>query len=92
MQAYGGKSRKPCFRAARFLYSFGAIGASSLVTSLRGQSDAVLAHSSTSRIGAGLSAAYHLYTESIKPFFSSSSTIDISTKFSGLGSGVLPLN
>jgi hypothetical protein len=71
---------------------FAAIGASALATSLRGQSDAVFAHSITSGIGAGLSAAYHLYTESIKPFFSSSSTIDISTKFSGLGSGVLPLN
>jgi hypothetical protein len=28
MQAYGSKSRKPCFRAAQFLYAFGAIGAS----------------------------------------------------------------
>jgi hypothetical protein len=53
MQAYGSKCRKPCFRAAQFLYPFGAIGASALATSLRGQSDAVLAHSITSRIRAG---------------------------------------
>lgn len=45
MQAYGSKSRKPCFRAAQFLYPFGAIGASALATSLRGQTDAVLADS-----------------------------------------------
>ena len=40
MQAYGSKSRKACFRAAKFLYPFGTIGASALAMSLRGQSDA----------------------------------------------------